>query len=234
MASIGHVTRPAARTAVPAASDLEAALTVAVQKMRRSRMGLKDAHVDLEELAAKVMDAAIRDQHTFVLCSAANPAAPTAEEHRWAQSLAGAVASRFQRTARKALRSLKGQAPTAAAHTTRDADGCPAWCVNNGSERGCDWHESRPVAFEGPGDMYDDAPEPYEVMWAALSEVPQEEVDAGGQPGTYIYFDTLASGQGSRLDVAQTDALLRQMGRYMVRLQAMRDQLAALTADPTN
>lgn len=217
------------RPDAPPASDLEQALLVAAAQMRRERHGILGAHADLEALADMVIEKAMRDEHTFVLCSAKDPANPTAEEHRWAQSIAGAAASRFQRTARRVMRALRGEAPTAAVDATRDADGCPAWCHNHGIEH--DWHESKPIAFEGPGDMYDETPEPLEVMWAALSEVPTDEVEAGGTPGPYIYFDTLSVGQGSRLNVAEADDLIRRLSHYVLRLKAMRDQLAVLTAD---
>jgi hypothetical protein len=233
MASIGHpvhddeITR--SRIDAPPASDLEKALLTAASNLRRERFGLR-AHVDLEALAVQLMEAAMREQHQFVLCSAVDPAAPTREEHRWAQSIAGAVAGRFQRTARRVMRSLKGEAPAPVVDLTRDDEGCPSWCVRYGVDNGCDWHESRPVAFNGPGDMYDENPEPYEVLWATISEVPQDEVDAGAKPGPYLYFDTLSVGQGSRMDVPQTDALIRRLTRYVIRLREMRDQLAALTA----
>jgi hypothetical protein len=227
-------TAPRTRTAPPAATALELALLDAAHKMRRARFGLPDTHVDLEVLADRVVEAAIRDQHQFVLCSAVDVANPTAEEHRWAQSLAGAVASRFQRTARRVLRSLKGDAPKAIIDDTTDGDGCPAWCVRYKSETGCDWCESTPIAFHGPGDMYDEKPEPVEVLWAAISEVPTEDVlNHGEDPTPYIYFDTLGAGQGSRMNVAETDAVIRRLSRYVGGLKVMRDQLAALTADQT-
>ena len=208
-------------------SPLEVALTIAAHKMRRARIGIPAGDVDLEGLAAQLIEAAIRDEHTFVLCSADNPASPTAEEHRWAVSLAGAVANRFNRIARQVLRKLKAGQPQV--DTSRTAAGCPAWCLHRSDTTGCDWHESKPIEFEGPGDMYDENQAPYEALWACLAEVPDDEIAAGAKPGSYIYFDTLSVGQGSRLNVAQTDDLIRRLGAYLGQLQAMRDQLAALT-----
>ncbi|QLJ06709.1 hypothetical protein HZZ00_37395 (plasmid) [Streptomyces sp. NEAU-sy36] len=208
-------------------TDLEVTLRTTVDRMRRHRLGIPGNVVNLEDLAAEVMEAAIRDQHTFVLCSSENPASPTAEEHRWAQSIAGAVASRFHRATRRMLRTLKAESPTATVDTTQDSASCPAWCHKN--HPGDDWHESKPISFKGPGDMYDENHEPLEVMWAALSEVPPDEVEAGADPGPYIYVDTLSIGQGSRLDLDQTDILLSRLRRYLAGLETMRDQLAALT-----
>jgi hypothetical protein len=226
------IARPV-RTDTAPATALELALAATVQKMRRARInGTPGAYVDLEDLAATVVEAAIRDQHQFVLCSAVDPANPTAEEHKWAQSLASAVATRFTRTARRVLQSLKGDAPKAIIDDSTVGDGCPAWCVRSGSDTGCDWCESKPVSFQGPGDMYDEKSEPVEVLWAAISEVPMDEVLSSGQdPTPYIYFDTLSAGCGSRLNVAETDALIRRLVRYVGRLKVMRDQLAALTAE---
>lgn len=226
---------PAARRRVqPLAAPLETSLRAAADKMRAARLSPAPsrfgASIDFEELAARLIEEALRDQHAFVLCSAEDPANPTPQEHRWAQSMAGAVASRFQRTARKMLRSLKNAAPAAPAKDTRSTDDCPVWCLGHGTAaaRTCDWHESKPVSFEGPSDMFDDNPEPYEVLWAALSETPQDEIDEGATPGAYIFFDTLADGGGSRLNVDETDALIRSLTRYTERLQGLRNQLAAI------
>lgn len=221
-------TRIPTRTNTPAATALELALLDAARKMRRARFGLPDAHVDLEDLGARVMEAAIREQHAFVLCSAVDAANPTAEEHRWAQSLAGAVATRFTRTARRVLRSLKGDAPKPVIDDTTTGNGCPAWCVRSEAAE-CNWCESKPIALNGPGDMYAENPEPFEVLWAALSEAPMDELAVGEDPAPYIYFDTLAEGCGSRLNVADTDDLIRRLVRYAGRLKVMRDQLAELT-----
>lgn len=208
-------------------SDLEKAMVSAVRTMRRVRLGLP-GHVDLEALGVQVIEAAMREQHTDVLCSAQDPANPTTEEHRWAQSIAGTVASRFQRTARRVLRSLKGEAPAPTVDDTRDANGCPAWCVHHGTGSACDWHESKPIAFYGPGDFYTQDPEPLEVLWAAISEVPQDAIDDGQKPGRYIFLDTLGDGMGARLDVAGADDVIRRLSQHVLRLKAMRDQLAAL------
>lgn len=217
------------RVDMAAPSDLEKALVAAVRTMRRVRLGLP-GHVDLEALGVQVIEAAMREQHTEVLCSAQDPANPTTEEHRWAQSIAGAVASRFQRSARRVMRSLKGEAPAPVVDTTRDDNGCPAWCVHYGTGVEGDWHESKPIAFHGPGDFYLQDPEPLEVLWAAISEVPQDAVDDGEKPGTYIFMDTIGDGMGARLNVAETDDIIRRLSHYVLRLKAMRDQLAALKA----
>ena len=217
------------RVEMAAPSDLEKAMVAAVRTMRRVRLGLP-GHVDLEALGVQVIEEAMREQHTDVLCSAQDPANPTTEEHRWAQSIAGMVASRFQRSARRVMRSLKGEAPAPAVDATRDLKGCPAWCVHYGTNIDCDWHESKPIAFYGPGDFYTEDPEPVEVLWAAISETPKDAVEDGQDPGTYIFLDTLGDGMGARLDVADADRVIRDLSRHVLRLKAMRDQLAALKA----
>lgn len=211
-------------------TPIETALRAAVDRMAKGRIYGRYPRPDLEDLANQLIEEVIRDEHMSVLCGSEDAANPTAQEHRWAQSIAGAVARRFQRTSRKVLRQLKGEVPAPIVDTTRDADGCPAWCANHASGRACDWHESKPISLQGPGDMYDENPEPCEVLWAAISEVPQDDIDAGVQPGAYIFFDTLATGQGDRLNVDQADALIEDLTRYVTRLQGLRDQLSALNA----
>lgn len=220
-------------TTVAGPSPLERALYLAAARMSAQRRGEHTRPANLEQLADLVIEAAMREQHTDVLCAAQDPATPTAEEHRWAQSITGSVAARFQRTARRVLRSLKGETPAPVIDATRDANGCPAWCVHHGTEKGCDWHETKPIAFYGPGDFYLEDPEPVEVLWACISETPQDAIDDGQKPGTYIFLDTLGDGMGDRLDVAGADRVIRDLSRYVLRLKAMRDQLSALTTDQT-
>lgn len=225
-----HATRGAAYEAgstVPKPTKLELTLMVTLHKMRQARRaGAPGAYVDLEELAAQVAEQAIEEQHAMVLSAAQDPANPTAQEQRWAEGLAASVAGRLHRTTRKMLRSLKATKPTPRPAPARDATTCPSWCVRHTSGF-CDWHESRPVAFEGPGDFYAETPEPLEIMWAVLSETPPDAVQDGQREGSYIFFDTLGDGSGARLNVAETDALIRQLTRYTERLQDLRDQLAA-------
>lgn len=221
--------------ALPAASGLERALGSAAVKLFAKRHGEHVTPVDLEALADRIIRAAIIEQHDDVLGSADDPTRPTAQEHRWALSLAGAVATRFQRTARSVLRGLKAQQQKADAQPTRNTtpdDGCAPWCIRHGSPNGCDWCESEPIALSGPGDHYAEVPEQYEVMWACLSEAPDDELRAGASADPYIYFDTLSTGQGDRLDVAAVDELLGNLTGYVARLQAMRDRLAELTETP--
>lgn len=228
------ITSPRTSNYLPA-SGLERALYFAAARIRAAR--LRDAAageasalppVDLEALADVVIEAAIRDTHAMVLCSAQDAGKPTAQETGWAQSLAGAVATRFQRTARKVLRSLKQNGPAVVIDDTPDDNGCPAWCVRHGSAVACDWCESRPIAFQGPGDFYAEKPEPFESLWAVISEAPMDEVAEGADPTPYIFFDTLGDGMGDRLDVAKTDAVIKQLTRYVSGLQVLRDQLAEL------
>lgn len=214
--------------AVPGPSPLERALYIAAARMSASRRGEHTRPVDLENLADLVIEAAIRDQHELVMGGLDTAGQPTAQESRWASSLSGAVAARFQRTARRVLNALKGETPAPAVDDTRDANGCPAWCVHHGSGTACDWHESKPIAFYGPGDFYTQDPEPLEVLWAAISEVPQDAIDDGQKRGRYIFLDTLGDGMGARLDVAATNDVIRRLSHYVLRLKAMRDQLAAL------
>lgn len=216
------------RIDAPPASDLERALLTAASQLRRERYGILGAQPKLEDLADQLIEKVLRDEHTFVLCSAKDPADPTTEEHRWAQSIASTVARRFQRTARRVLRSLKSEAPAPAVDDSRDLKGCPAWCVHHGTSIDCDWHESKPIAFHGPGDFYTEDPEPVEVLWAVISETPKDAVEDGQDPGTYIFLDTLGDGMGARLDVAGADRVIRDLSRHVMRLKAMRDQLAAL------
>ncbi|MFJ3093591.1 DUF6907 domain-containing protein [Streptomyces hydrogenans] len=109
---------------------------------------------------------------------------------------------------------------------------CPPWCTQAHQENDTAdhaWHEAPAVSFTGPGDYYGhfDMNEPQEVMWACLSAEPDDTTGDYGQP--YIYFDTLSSGQGARLNVAQADAYLADLRTYVNRLQQMRDRLAAIT-----
>lgn len=214
----------------PAPSTLERALYVAAARMSAARRGAPTKGVDLETLAELVIEAAIRDQHNLVMSSLDTAGQPTAQESRWAASLSASVAARFQRTARRVLRTLKGESPTPTADAPRDAKGCPAWCVHHDTGTECDWHESKPIAFLGPGDFYLEDPEPVEVLWSVISETPQDAIDDGQKPGTYIGLDTLGDGMVARLDVAGADRVIRDLSRYLLRFQAMRDQLAALTA----
>lgn len=219
----------------PPASALEQALFSAAARIRSARVSDYAAGqigalppVDLEALADVVIEAAIRDQHTSVLCSAVDPQKPTPQETGWAQSLAGSVATRFQRTARKVLRSLRHSAPEAIIDDSCKGNGCPAWCVNYGSAKECDWCESRPIAFQGPGDFYAEKPERFEALWAVISEAPMDDVQEGADPAPYIFFDTLGDGTGDRMDLAKTDAVIKQLTRYVADLQFLRDQLAYL------
>jgi hypothetical protein len=227
------------RTIVPPASPLENALRDAVNRMSAARLRQRVAPgeapalppVDLEALADLVIEAAIRDQHGMVMSSLDTPGKPSPQETGWAQSLAGSVATRFRRTARKVLRSLKDDAPEIVIDDSSKDNGCPAWCVRYDSPNGCDWCESRPIAFHGPGDFYDDEPEQYEVLYAALSEAPLDDLTDATDAAPYIFFDTLSTGQGDRLDVAQTDIVIRRLTRYVAGLQVLRDQLAYLQRD---
>lgn len=230
-ATVNTIRRQTAAT-VPGPSPLERALYLAAARMSAQRRGETTRPADLEGLADLVIEAAIRDQHDLVMANLDTAGQPTAQESRWASSLSAAVAGRFQRTARRVLKTLKGEAPTPALDTTRDANGCPAWCVHHNTDGGCDWHETKPIAFYGPGDFYLEDPEPVEVLWACISETPQDAVEDGQKPGTYLFFDTLGDGSGDRLDVAGADRVIRNLSRYLRHLKAMRDQLAALTADP--
>ncbi|MDX2703961.1 hypothetical protein PV350_13975 [Streptomyces sp. PA03-6a] len=108
---------------------------------------------------------------------------------------------------------------------------CPSWCTTphgDGEIAENTWHEGPSILFVGPGDFYEyfDGGEPYEVMWAAISAEPNDADGSHGQP--YIYFDTQGQATGARLDVAQADAVLRDLRQYVDRLQQMRDRLAQI------
>jgi hypothetical protein len=206
-------------------SALETTLRFAADQMRRNRHGGLYS-IGLEKVTALAVEALVREDHQMVLGHSTDPANPTSADHRLAQYLASTTAAQIRSTIRNVLEDLKAQAPAPATNPDRDLKDCPSWCVHYGTSIDCDWHESRPIAIEGPGDFYED-PGPTEVMWAVLSETPQDAVDCGEQEGAYIFVDTLGDGCGGRLNVAQTDDLIRQLTRYTDRLKALRDQLAA-------
>lgn len=112
---------------------------------------------------------------------------------------------------------------TRLARSTTVAGSCPPWCTIAVHRADDPHHQGLPIVFTGPGDEsgYFDQGEPYEVLWAALTD------GADGPP--QIYLDTLDVAAGAHLDLAGADEVLRNLRCYVARFEQLRNQLAELT-----